>query len=72
MNQIKLAMSLLPMLHVLYEAGVIDIAPSLSGDADYIQLREETFRKLFPDVEEDEKHRLVTSLVGVTVMAVVI
>lgn len=70
MNQIKTALSLLPLLHVLYEAGVIDICPSLSGDNDYIQLNVKTFKTLFPYVTLDDEGRYITYLENVQILAV--
>lgn len=69
MNQLKTAISLLPLINVLYDADIIDIAP---GTEPYIHLTESLFRKLFPEVEEDENHYLVTYLDGVRILAVVL
>lgn len=69
MNKIKLAMMLLPVLRVLYEDGVLDIVPgSDTGEHEYIQLSEEVFRGLFPEVER-EGDELTTYLDGVKIMA---
>ena len=69
MNKIKLAMMLLPVLRVLYEDGVLDIVPgSDPGEHEYIQLSEEVFRGLFPEVER-EVDELTTYLDGVKIMA---
>ena len=69
MNKIKLAMMLLPVLRVLYEDGVLDIVPgSVPGKHEYIQLSEEVFRGLFPEVES-EGDELTTYLDGVKIMA---
>ena len=69
MNKIKLAMMLLPVLRVLYEDGVLDIVPgSVPGEHECIQLSEEVFRGLFPEVESDGDE-LTTYLDGVKIMA---
>lgn len=69
MNKIQMALALLPQLSVLYESGVIDIAPSLYGQG-YIQLTEELFTKLFPDCEVEEDGRYRFNLNGVLIIAV--
>lgn len=69
MNAIKTAISLLPLMGVLYDADVIDIMP---GSNPYIQIDRAFFRKLFPDVSPDEKNYLVTYLDGVKILAVVL
>ena len=69
MNAIKTAISLLPLMNVLYDADVIDIMP---GTNPYIHITEKMFRKLFPDVDPDEKSHLVTYLDGVKILAVVL
>lgn len=69
MNAIKTAISILPLMSVLYEADVIDIMP---GTTPYVQITAELFRKLFPGVEKDEKNNLVTYLDGVKILAVVV
>lgn len=67
MNKIKLAITLLPVLSVLYEDGVIDVMP---GSNPYVQMTEEAFKKLFPYIVPDEKGYLVTYLDGTKVLAV--
>ena len=69
MNAIKTAISLLPLMNVLYDADVIDIMPETNP---YIHITEKMFRKLFPDVDPDEKSHLVTYLDGVKILAVVL
>lgn len=69
MNAIKTAISLLPLMNVLYDADVIDIMP---GNVPYIQITPDLFRKLFPGIEPDAKNRLVYHLDGVKILAVVV
>lgn len=69
MNAIKTAISLLPLMNVLYDADIIDIAP---GSDTYIHITASMFRRLFPDVDPDEKNHLVTYLDGVKILAVVL
>lgn len=68
MNAIKLAMRLLPLMDVLYEAGVIDISP---GEKPYILLTAGLFKRLFPDVEPVGSS-LCTVLDGITITAVIV
>lgn len=70
MNAINLAIKLLPLMHVLLDAGIIDIQPSLFGTDDYIQLNVETFNKLFPGVGANDQKQFVTYLDGVKIIAV--
>ena len=67
MNKIKLALTLLPVLQVLYDLDVIDIQP---GNVPYIQLTEDAFRETFKDFREEGSY-LVTHLDGVTIVAVI-
>ena len=67
MNDIKLAITLIPVLSALYDHDVIDIMP---GEPPYIQLSEDKFRTLFPYIIPDEKKYLVTYLDGVKILAV--
>ena len=69
MNAIKTAISLLPLMSVLYDADVIDIMP---GSVPYVQITGKMFRKLFPDVEPDDENHLVTYLDGVKILAVIV
>lgn len=69
MNAIKTAISLLPLMNVLYDADVIDIMP---GTEPYVHITAELFRKLFPDVEPNDKNHLVTYLDGVKILAVIL
>lgn len=71
MNDLKVALRLLPMFRGLYRGGVIDIAPEYNEENEYIQLTEEKFRSLFPDVEPDEKGYLNTYVDGVRVSAII-
>ena len=67
MNKIKLALTLLPVLQVLYDLDVIDIQP---GSVPYVQLTEEAFRETFTDFHEEHGY-LVTHLDGVKILAVI-
>lgn len=69
MNAIKAAISLLPLMTVLYDADILDIAP---GSAPYIHITADLFRRLFPDVGPNDKNHLVTYLNGVKILAVVL
>lgn len=69
MNAVKTAISLLPLMSVLYDADVIDIMP---GRVPYIQITPDLFRKLFPDVNPDDKNHLATYLDGVKILAVIV
>lgn len=67
MSAIKTAISLLPLMDVLYDADIIDIAP---GSEPYIQITKALFLRLFPGVDPDERNHLVTHLDGVIILAV--
>lgn len=71
MNDVKVALRLLPIFRGLYEHGVIDIVPEYEPEHEYIQLTEQKFRSLFPDVEPDDKGYLNTDVDGVRVFAIV-
>lgn len=69
MNAIQTAISLLPLMNVLYDADVIDIMP---GSEPYVHITAKLFRKLFPYVEPNDKNHLVTYLDGVKILAVIV
>lgn len=69
MNDLKVALRMLPMVRGLYDHGVLDIVPSYTGD-DYIQLNEKKFRSLFPDIEPDENGYFTYHVDGVRVIAI--
>lgn len=69
MNDLKVALRMLPMVRGLYVHGVLDIVPSYTGD-DYIQLNETKFRSLFPDIEADENGYFTYYVDGVRVIAI--
>ena len=69
MNDLKVALRMLPMIRGLYDHGVIDIVPSYTGD-DYIQLNEKKFRSLFPDIEPDKDGYFIYHVDGVRVIAI--
>lgn len=71
MNDLKVALRMLPLMRGLYRGGVIDIMPQYSTEEEYIQLTEQKFRSLFPDVEVDENGYLITEVDGIRVMSVV-
>lgn len=71
MNAIKTAISLLPLLGVLYNADVIDIMP---GSTPYIQITPDLFRELFPDIgpkeRKDDSKEFTFYVDGVKILAV--
>lgn len=69
MNDLKVALRMLPMIRGLYDHGVLDIVPSYTGD-DYIQLNEKKFRNLFPDIEPDSDGYFIYHVDGVRVIAI--
>lgn len=69
MNDLKVALRMLPLVRGLYKNGVIDITTGFDG-SEYIQLNESKFRSIFPDIEPDDKGYLVTFIDGVEVIAV--
>lgn len=69
MNDLKVALRMLPMIRGLYDHGVLDIVPSYIGN-DYIQLKESKFRSLFPDIEPDKDGYFTYSVDGVRVIAI--
>lgn len=71
MNDLKVALCMLPMLRGLYRGGIIDIMPGYDPDSEYIQLNEDKFLSLFPDVEPTENGELVTYVDGIKIFAIV-
>ena len=69
MNDLKVALRMLPMIRGLYDHGVLDIVPSYTGN-DYIQLKESKFRTLFPDIEPDKDGYFTYYVDGVRVIAI--
>lgn len=66
MEELKVAISLLPIMSVLYRQGIIDIAP---GTAPYIQLGKEKFVEMFPYAGPVEgRYRIVVD--GIEICAV--
>lgn len=68
MDELKMAIDLVPEVRLLYKLGIIDIAPSLMHKA-YIQLTEEKFRELFPEIEPDAEGHLVTYVNDIRIIA---
>lgn len=72
MNDLKVALCMLHMIRELYRGGIIDIMPGgYNPDSEYIQLNEDKFRSLFPDVEPTENGELVTYVDGIKILAIV-
>ena len=70
MYLLQVALHLLPVLHVLYEAGVIDVSPSLDGDRDIIQVKEDVFKVWFPGKAPDADGMYRYNYNGIIITAV--
>lgn len=67
MEEIEMAISLLPYLQVLYKLDVLDVQP---GGKPYIQITEEKFKKLFPEMKPGADGYYRFNYNGIMVLAV--
>lgn len=70
MDELKTAISLVPLLRTLYKLDVISISPGFGDSKPYIQITADKFRKLFPDMRAGADNYYRFNYDGILIIAV--